>query len=194
MRLAIDLDGCALDTHPGLRKMFGMIHGPAAEERRYDWGDAAAMRETWRLCADEQWLAKLKPFPGFLDVVQAAQQRGWGIDFVSNRDWTPPVWRGTYACLQAALDTERVEDYGDLWLLSHRDKVKILAEYPARHGEPPFDVLIEDNPMAIVAAYHRGIRPIIFDQPWNQGLDLGPRAARWTGEDSVHEALFGGGR
>lgn len=43
------------------------------------------------------------------------------------------------------------------------------------------DYLIEDHPRTILSARQAGIKPIVFDQPWNRNLPISiPRAFSWS--------------
>jgi 5'-nucleotidase len=178
----VDLDGVCADYTLGLRKIAADVLGVAESalplERSWDfreWGlGPSEYEELHRLAVVEhRLLRELPAMDGAADVLWRLSDAGVWIRIITHRLYVN--WGHAVAVSDTVtwLDEARIP-YRDICFLGAKPEVEA-------------DLYIDDAAHNIVGLRAGGNEVIVFDQPYNRGLDA-PRAANWAEvEELVYE-------
>ncbi len=181
--LGVDLDGVCADYHLGFRDVVAAERGvdPAELERPQQWGyqhwgvDDEEFARLHRLAvAEKRMFRHLPVMNGCPEALWRLSDMGIWIRIITHRlyvNWGHAV---TVSDTVNWLDENRVP-YRDICFLG--DKPQVGA-----------DLYVDDAPHNVEALRRTGSTTIVFDQPYNQGLE-GPRAANWSELESLVVSL-----
>lgn len=180
----VDLDGVCGDYTMAFRTVVSEELGvPESElplERSWDfheWGLSEADYERLHRLAvlDRRILRDLPVIDGAADALWRLSDAGVWIRIITHRLYVN--WSHATAITDTVdwLDRSRIP-YRDLCFLGAKPEVEA-------------DAYVDDGPHNVIALRAAGNNVIVFDQPYNQGVD-GPRATTWSEvEDLVYELV-----
>ncbi len=169
----VDLDGVCADYTLGFREIVANVKGvdPASlpEERSWsfaEWGlDPDEFARLHRLAVTEHHLFRTLPvIEGCAEALWRLSDAGVWIRIITHRLYTNWGHAEAVADTVAWLDDARIP-YRDICFLGAKPQVEA-------------DVYIDDAPHNVDGLRDAGNDVIVFDAPYNQGLD-GPRAFTW---------------
>jgi 5'(3')-deoxyribonucleotidase len=187
--LGVDLDGVCGDYTAAFRQVVAAERGidpsELAEQRSWDfaeWGlSSDEFHQLHRAAVLEHRMFRTMPvMPGAADALWRLSDAGMWIRLITHRlyvNWGHAVVLEDTA---AWLDTSGIP-YRDICFLGQKPEVEA-------------DVYVDDAPHNIEALRAEGNLAIVFDQPYNTGVE-GPRARDWAEvERLVLEAMAATGR
>lgn len=175
----VDLDGVCADYTSGFRQVVAADRGIEPEDlpvgRSWgfeEWGlDGAEFERLHRLAvAEKRMLRNLPSFEGCADVLWRLSDAGVWIRIITHRLYINWGHAAVVSDTVNWLDEAKVP-YRDLCFLG--DKPEVGA-----------DLYIDDAPHNIAALRSAGNDVIVFDQPYNEGLE-GPRATGWDEVENI---------
>ena len=182
----VDLDGVCGDYTSAFRRVVAEVRGVDEAslplERSWDfheWGLSGAEYETLHRHAvlDRRILRDMPVIDGAADALWRLSDAGVWIRVITHRLYVNWSHATAVSDTVAWLDAARIP-YRDICFLGAKPEVEA-------------DLYVDDGPHNVLALRETGNTVIVFDQPYNQGLD-GPRAATWTEVEAlVHELAAG---
>jgi 5'(3')-deoxyribonucleotidase len=182
--LGVDLDGVCGDYTGALREVVaqhrGVDPGSLPAERSWDfreWGLSPTEFERIHQVAvlEHRIFRSMPAFEGAAEVLWRLSDAGVWIRIITHRLYVN--WGHATAVADTVdwLDAANIP-YRDLCFLGAKPQVEA-------------DCYVEDAPHNVVALRQTGAHVIVFDQPYNRGVD-GPRATDWAAvEDLVGERV-----
>ncbi len=175
----VDLDGVCADYTTAFRTVvaeeLGVAEASLPLERSWDfreWGlDAKGFEEMHHLAvAEKRFFRTLPAFDGCADVLWRLSDAGVWIRIITHRLYVN--WGHAAAVSDTVhwLDHHQIP-YRDICFLGVKPQVEA-------------DVYIDDAPHNVTALRATGNPVIVFDQPYNTGLD-GPRASTWAEVEDI---------
>lgn len=170
----VDLDGVCADYTIGFRKVAADLLNVAESELPLErswnfdeWGFGPGKFEEAHRAAviDYRMFRDLPMIDGAADALWRLSDAGVWIRIITHRlyvNWGHAI---AVADTVAWLDTARIP-YRDICFLGTKPEVEA-------------DIYLDDGPHNITALRAHGNEAIVFDQPYNRGLD-GPRAHDWA--------------
>ena len=182
MVIAIDLDDTLLDLATPLEQVWAFTGGGPRDMLRCDWGNGACYAASLAYLARSSGWAAINAHRGAERVLEWVAMAGHEVYYVSERP------QDAYDATAAGLRREDLLDFGELWICgdTQRKHSAVLELMP--------DVLIDDDPAAAVLAMSRGIRTIVYAQPWNEclcGIDALAVAIQWMRDRNSVADLLG---
>jgi 5'-nucleotidase len=185
MRILIDMDGTGFGWCEGIESVLEHAELGGHPVTEYiDWaywdgvapGAPEAVGAYIRAAqASEGFYSRLEPYPGFTETVMKLAAAGHSVFFVSTPDSTNP---GSSSEKRASIEAHFGVDWGKRLILTH-DKTLVRG-----------DVLVDDKP-EITGEAEPEWKHVLFDQPYNRGVD-GPRITEWNPAlVKTFEAVFG---
>lgn len=171
--LGVDLDGVCGDYTRAFRAAVAAEHGvdPATLPMQRSWGfdewglDDDEFERLHRIAVlDHRILRDMPAIPGAADTLWRLSDAGAWIRIITHRLYVNWGHATAVADTVAWLDERRIP-YRDICFLGAKPEVEA-------------DCYIDDSPSNVAALRLTGNPVIVFDQPYNQGLD-GPRASTW---------------
>lgn len=193
LTIAVDLDNTSFDYEDGFRKFVGELHGITAEElmMRYPvctdytmgnngWFNMETQEKFIELHAqavENGLFEKLVPYEGVSEALWDFHRQGHFIRIVTARFLKPGDRYRVVESTARSLDDAHIP-VDDIAFTSR--KTEVLA-----------DVYIDDAPKNIHELTAAGRTVIIFDQPYNQGIE-GLRAKTWKDVTNIINELAQG--
>jgi len=181
--LAVDLDGVCADHAEGFRRV-------VAAERGLD-AEALVPQETWNF---HEWGLTDRDFDELhrravlvhrmfrdMPVIEGASEALWRLSDAGV--WIRIVTHRLYANWGHAVAVADTVEWLDAAAIPYRD-LCFLGRKPAVEA----DLYVEDAPHNVAELREEGNAVVIFDQPYNQGLD-GPRARSWVEVETLVAAM-----
>ncbi|HWL44841.1 MAG TPA: hypothetical protein VNQ73_18000 [Ilumatobacter sp.] len=181
--LGVDLDGVVGDHTHRFREIFAELRGVDPEslplERSWDfheWGlDDDQYAHYHRIAVMEHdMFATMPVMPGAAEALWRLSDAGIWIRIITHRLYVHWGHAKAIGDTAAWLDLHRIP-YRDLCFLGAKPQVEA-------------DAYVDDAAHNIAALRAAGNTVIVFDQPYNRGLD-GPRAETWTDVEAIVAAL-----
>ncbi len=177
--LAVDLDGVCADHAEGFRRVVASERGLAP--------DALAPQETWNF---HEWGLTDGDFDRLhrravlvhrmfrdMPAIHGASEALWRLSDAGV--WIRIVTHRLYANWGHAVAVADTVEWLDAAGIPYRD-LCFLGRKPAVEA----DLYVEDAPHNVSELREAGNRVVVFDQPYNQGLE-GPRARSWTEVEAI---------
>ncbi len=177
--LGVDLDGVCADYNRGFREIVAADRGvePATLPVPTEWGfgawglDDADYARLHRLAvSDKRMLRHLPPIDGSTETLWRLSDMGVWIRIITHRLYVNWGHAAAVSDTVSWLDDHRIP-YRDICFLGAKPQVEA-------------DAYIDDAPHNIEALAAGGNTVIIFDQPYNRGLD-GLRASGWNEVEEI---------
>lgn len=175
-QLAYDIDGVVADTMEVFvqlaRQRYGMHQLSKADLVRYDLHRCLPVEPSIvddLICAtlDDEHTGKIPPMPGAPELLTELARHG-PLRFVTARIWPESIIRWLHATLpQVAASEIQVIATGD-----PAAKLDVLHDLGICY-------FLEDRQETCEHLAQNGIRPLLFDQPWNQQATTIPRINSW---------------
>ncbi len=172
--LGVDLDGVCADYNGGFREVVAADRGvdPDSLAMPTSWGfeswgldDTEYLRLHKLAVTEKRLLRHLPTIEGCADALWRLSDLGAWIRIITHRLYTNWGHAAAVSDTVAWLDEHRIP-YRDICFLGAKPQVEA-------------DAYIDDAPHNITALREAGNSVIIFDQPYNRGLD-GLRAHTWA--------------
>lgn len=173
MRVAVDFDGVLADTHPLIVELInfktGRNYATSDWGSWYFWQQHGLDKEFWEvydLFDNTNLRLAIRPMRYAIPVLRELARRGHALTVVTG-------------------NSARAEPSIRRWLRHQGLDFIGLTAIGRGHANAgskldlPFDVWIDDAPALFEEASSKGKRAIIFDQPWNRGINGFPRAKSW---------------
>lgn len=174
--LAFDVDGVVADTMALFvrlaREHYGLADLSKEDMYCYDLRrclsmDAKLLDDLICLTLDDEHTLQVPPIPGAVEVLTDLAQYG-PLRFVTARIWPESITEWLYQTLpQVPKEQIQVIATG-----APESKLKILQELQVRY-------FVEDRAETCHMLARDGIQPLLFDQPWNRGINSFPRITSW---------------
>jgi 5'(3')-deoxyribonucleotidase len=181
--LAVDLDGVCADHAEGFRRVVAAERGVELE--------TLVPQETWNF---HEWGLTDGDFDRLhrqavlvhrmfrdMPVIEGASEALWRLSDAGV--WIRIVTHRLYANWGHAVAVADTVEWLDAAGIPYRD-LCFLGRKPAVEA----DLYVEDAPHNVAELREEGNQVVIFDQPYNQGLD-GPRARSWSDVEALVTAM-----
>jgi uncharacterized HAD superfamily protein len=174
--LAFDIDGVVADTMALFVRIaherYGLVDLKKEDMRCYDLSkclrmDRQVLDELICLTLDDEHTLQTPPMSGASEILTDLARHG-PLRFVTARIWPESITQWLHNTLpDVPSDHIHVVATG-----KPEAKLQILKDLGVR-------CFIEDRVETCRMLAEDGIQPLIFDQPWNRGVDLFPRLESW---------------
>ncbi|MGB0115077.1 MAG: hypothetical protein WBP59_17790 [Ilumatobacteraceae bacterium] len=181
--LGVDLDGVVADHTRRFRDILAEIRGVDPEtypmERSWDFGEwglaPGEYADLHRIAVMEYDMFRtMEPIAGAADALWRLSDAGVWIRIITHRLYVNWGHEKAVGDTAAWLDANRIP-YRDLCFLGAKP-------------EADADAYIDDAPHNVEQLRALGNTTIVFDQPYNRGMD-GPRAENWVEVEAIVQGL-----